>query len=782
MTGEFDKLERALTASLLQTTKCVGQLASEDINFVRTADPELGKALDKQKSRLLTTVRRLVRTGVLGTDLAAPSFSTAEELEDGWGALVDVIDNLLEKVDKCLDDHTGATKAQNVPEASTEDSKVTSAQHRKVENIVKPQKQFANPPRNNPSTPFKPLLHTKPHALLSLQESIEPEMQDDSKTDNDRTSDRSFRHPYELEIRKYRYPSKIYGNRAPIEPLPFESTIATWVDTMDKVHEMLAELKQAEEIAIDLEHHENRTYIGLVSLMQISTRNKDWIVDTLKPWREELQILNEVLADPNIVKVFHGAQMDVIWLQRDLGLYLVGLFDTYHASRSLGYPKHSLAFLLKKFVNFDAQKQYQMADWRIRPLSEEMFNYARADTHFLLYVYDNMKNELLAKANGGPALIDDVLEESKKVALQRYEWPVYDSNFGLGERGWYYMLVKTPAVFSKEQFAVFRAVHRWRDQVARKDDESPAYLVSTATLFNIARDMPSTLPALQAHLTRKIDSISSRVSELLKVVQEAKLDGSNGPEMNDFMANHPGLADYQAKRAARKEGYRAAAQQDQSVADVAKQELLSISGDLKIEQSLFWGSTVHGYEHEQGLQTPKPLIAGFQVPLPNLSAEVFAINGETVEESSNHSLPEHAYIKKTRDSSDDEDVFTLKEHGGPRRPKTKVNLTGPHERIDNTEADFELLNIGKDEKRRRKAEKKKSRREQKLNQKANIDGQAFDYANASTVLYANKHDSLDSRTRGPVVNVNPYAKSLDAPKGLPKKKKDIQGRSATFKS
>ena len=58
--------------------------------------------------------------------------------------------------------------------------------------------------------------------------------------------------------------------------------------------------------------------------------------------------------------------MDVIWLQRDFGLYLVGLFDTYYASRALGFPKLSLAYLLKTFVDFDAQKQYQTADWRIR--------------------------------------------------------------------------------------------------------------------------------------------------------------------------------------------------------------------------------------------------------------------------------------------------------------------------------------------------------------------------------------------------------------------------------
>jgi len=58
--------------------------------------------------------------------------------------------------------------------------------------------------------------------------------------------------------------------------------------------------------------------------------------------------------------------MDIIWLQRDLNLYVVGLFDTYNASRSLGLAGHSLAFLLKKYVDFDTDKQYQLADWRLR--------------------------------------------------------------------------------------------------------------------------------------------------------------------------------------------------------------------------------------------------------------------------------------------------------------------------------------------------------------------------------------------------------------------------------
>ena len=100
-----------------------------------------------------------------------------------------------------------------------------------------------------------------------------------------------------------KYPASIYNRDEPIPYHPLDSTTATLVDTPEAVLEMVAELKAASVVAVDLEHHDKHSYIGLVSLMQISTRDKDWVVDTLKPWREDLEILNEVFADPSIIKV-----------------------------------------------------------------------------------------------------------------------------------------------------------------------------------------------------------------------------------------------------------------------------------------------------------------------------------------------------------------------------------------------------------------------------------------------------------------------------------------------
>lgn len=98
---------------------------------------------------------------------------------------------------------------------------------------------------------------------------------------------------------------------------------------------MVAALKGSTEIALDLEHNSLRTYKGLVCLIQLSSRTQDWVIDALA-LRDEMGLLRGMLEDPKVVKVLHGAESDVVWLQRDFGLWIVGLFDTFHASKVLG--------------------------------------------------------------------------------------------------------------------------------------------------------------------------------------------------------------------------------------------------------------------------------------------------------------------------------------------------------------------------------------------------------------------------------------------------------------
>jgi exosome complex exonuclease RRP6 len=160
------------------------------------------------------------------------------------------------------------------------------------------------------------------------------------------------------------------------------------VATEAQLKECADHLSSVTEIAIDLEHHSVRTYLGLTCLIQISTRKRDFIIDTLALRPLLSQYLLACFTDPKTVKVLHGADMDIQWLQRDCGLYIINMFDTGQASRCLQLQSFGLKFLLQSICNVEVDKKYQLADWRLRPLPAEMLKYARQDTHYLLYIYD----------------------------------------------------------------------------------------------------------------------------------------------------------------------------------------------------------------------------------------------------------------------------------------------------------------------------------------------------------------------------------------------------------
>ena len=113
-----------------------------------------------------------------------------------------------------------------------------------------------------------------------------------------------------------------------------------------------------------------------------------------------------------------------------------------------------------------------------RPLPDAMLKYARSDTHFLLYIYDNLRNALLDRGSEHDIdCLQEALNRSKETALRVYERETYDFETGKGPGGWYPLLQKWNKSYSGAQLLIFRHVHRWRDQLARTEDESTRCVV-----------------------------------------------------------------------------------------------------------------------------------------------------------------------------------------------------------------------------------------------------------------------------------------------------------------
>ena len=143
---------------------------------------------------------------------------------------------------------------------------------------------------------------------------------------------------------------------------------------------------------------------------------------------------------------------------------------------------------------------------RLRPLPKEMLAYARSDTHFLLFIYDNLRNALLDRvlsrsqphtseipqpqANTSASslepkdsLLREVLSRSEETSLRLHQTESYDDEGGSGPGGWDTIARKWNKVtFAKAAHqstpkSVYLRVHDWRDRVAREEDESIAYVI-----------------------------------------------------------------------------------------------------------------------------------------------------------------------------------------------------------------------------------------------------------------------------------------------------------------
>lgn len=387
-----------------------------------------------------------------------------------------------------------------------------------AKNVVRPQTKFKDPVDNSNNTPFERKIKYKPHAQVPLD--MTPVFENGVQ--------KSLPHPYSYEIQHIEYPGRMFEIREPVMYHDFNSTSFTWVDTEEGLEAMMKVLDDAEEIAIDLEHHNYRSYQGFTCLMQVSTRDQDFIIDTLEI-RDKLWRLNEYFADPSIVKVLHGAESDIIWLQRDFGLYIVNLFDTYFATKLLEFPHHGLAYLLKKYCNYDTDKKYQLADWRIRPLPQEMLTYARSDTHFLLYIYDHLRNELLTASTHNANLMRSSLQLSNEVALQKYDKEVYDVAEGKGSYGWKYMLSKWKYPMNSQQLAVFKALHHWRDQTARDEDESVRFVLPNHMLFALVERMPTDTSGVIGACNPCPPLVRMNSQAIATTIQKAKMDALLAP-------------------------------------------------------------------------------------------------------------------------------------------------------------------------------------------------------------------------------------------------------------
>ncbi|CAG2237093.1 EXOSC10 [Mytilus edulis] len=476
------------------------------------------EVLDIEGNRILNIIQSILKYQSVKGNLTGNS--SAVDLEDKFDVLIDANDQILERVGGWLDEASGIKKKETtlVVASATPKHNATASWNKKsspgqgnnlssyrlltARNIQRPQMRFRDK-IDNVNRPFVPCIRYKPNAMKTLEESLQlPEDITPEMTENPAFQ---YPHPYQHELAHLKPLQKSLNVSSPTDPKPLAETECMIVTNLEELKDLCNTLMTQEEIAIDLEHHSYRSFQGLTCLMQISTRTNDYIIDTLE-LRNELHLLN----------VLHGADMDIGWLQRDLGLYIINMFDTGQAARVLNMARHSLAHLLQVYCQVEADKQYQLADWRIRPLPEELIKYAREDTHYLLYIYDKMRNELIERGNEQNNLLHSVIQKSTRVCSQVYRKPIYTDGLYME------LYKKSKKVFNSRQLAALKNLYSWRDRIARVEDESIGYVLPNHMLLQISEILPRERQGVLACCNPIPPLVRQYLIEIHNIIMEAR--------------------------------------------------------------------------------------------------------------------------------------------------------------------------------------------------------------------------------------------------------------------
>ncbi len=306
-----------------------------------------------------------------------------------------------------------------------------------------------------------------------------------------------------------------------------------WVANPEELQACVERLASQPSLAVDTESNSLHAYREQVCLLQFSTLQADYLIDPLA--LDDLSPLGVVFANPDIQKVFHAAEYDLICLKRDFGFTLTNIFDTRWAARLLGYQGDGLDYLLSQKFDLHLDKKYQRANWAQRPLSAEQINYARLDTRYLLPLKDLLQDELESRN-----LAQLACEDFRRACA--VDMPT--GRAALWER------MGNNHAFTPRELTLLKALYDCRERLAQQLDRPPFKVLSDQQLFDIARLSPQHLDDLLG-LGLSYRQVMRWGREILEAVQK----GQTAPLVKPQQAPRPSdayLARLEALKAWRK--------------------------------------------------------------------------------------------------------------------------------------------------------------------------------------------------------------------------------------
>ncbi len=291
-----------------------------------------------------------------------------------------------------------------------------------------------------------------------------------------------------------------------------------YIDTIEKLHDLCAQLQGSEWLALDTEFMREKTYYPKLCLLQVGTPDLTACIDPLA--LPDLGPLLDLIYDPAITKVMHAGGQDMEIFYHLRGDVPKPIFDTQIAAPLLGHPEQAAyARLVEDILSVHLKKTHTRADWSHRPLSPAQIEYAADDVIYLCRLYAHLRQKL--DERGRLEWLRDDFDSLTDA--DRYQNPPAQA----------WKRVKAARKLRAAPLAILQALAEWREQLVQQEDIPRGWLIKDDVLADIARQGPANMAELGRIRGLHERTVKQRGDSILQIIKQ---HGNSKPQaMPDYV-------------------------------------------------------------------------------------------------------------------------------------------------------------------------------------------------------------------------------------------------------
>jgi len=234
-------------------------------------------------------------------------------------------------------------------------------------------------------------------------------------------------------------------------------------------------------VTVDTEFLRESTYYPKLCVAQMASTDEAVVIDALAEGLD-LAPFFALMADENVLKVFHAARQDIEICWHEAAIIPHPIVDTQIAAMVLGYGD-SISYdqLVQRITGDSLDKSHRFTDWTRRPLTGAQLAYAISDVTHLRDVYLKLSTELDQRERS-----DWMCDEMKVLTspdTYRFE----------PEHAWERLKTR---VRKPKELAVLIEVAAWREREAQQRDVPRGRVLKDDVVGDIAVQAPTTLERL----------------------------------------------------------------------------------------------------------------------------------------------------------------------------------------------------------------------------------------------------------------------------------------------